>query len=63
MARRDDFDSTVPLPPGLDVGAIRRAVDYMERELADLVDLYFEQSACPAPALDRPSFNYQILDT
>src|SRR6266849_1533421 len=44
MARRDDFDSTVPLPPGLDVGAIRRAVDYMERELADLVDLYFEQA-------------------
>jgi hypothetical protein len=44
MARRDDFDSTVPLPPGLDIGAIRRAVDYMERELADLVDLYFEQA-------------------
>ncbi len=44
MARRDDFDPTVPLPPGLDVGAIRRAIDYMERELADLVDLYFEQA-------------------
>src|SRR6266568_5373833 len=44
MARRNDFDPSVPLPPGLDVGAIRRAVDYMERELADLVDLYYEQA-------------------
>ena len=44
MALRDDFDSSVPLPPGLDIGAIRRAIDYMERELADLVDLYYEQA-------------------
>jgi hypothetical protein len=44
MARRDDFDPTVQLPPGLDIGAIRRAIDYMERELADLVELYFEQA-------------------
>ena len=44
MARRDDFDPSVPLPPGLDVGAIRRAIEYMERELADLVDLYYEQA-------------------
>jgi hypothetical protein len=34
----------VPLPPGLDIGAIRRDIQYMERELADLVDLYFEQA-------------------
>ena len=44
MAQRDDFDPSVPLPPGLDVGAIRRAIEYMERELADLVDLYYEQA-------------------
>jgi hypothetical protein len=44
MVRRDDFDRSVSLPPGLDVAAIRRAVEYMERELADLVDLYFEQA-------------------
>src|SRR5437870_10799622 len=44
MARRDDFNPSVPLPPGLDITAIRRAIDYIERELADLVDLYYEQA-------------------
>jgi hypothetical protein len=44
MARKEDFDSSVVLPPGLDVGAIRRAIDYIERELVDLVELYEEQS-------------------
>lgn len=39
------FDSSVPLPPGFGgVGAIRRAIDYMERELADLAEIYFEQA-------------------
>jgi len=44
MARKDDFDASVALPPGLDVGSIRRAVDYIERELVDLIDLYYEQA-------------------
>jgi hypothetical protein len=44
MARSADFNRSVPLPPGLDVSAIRRAIDYMERELADLVEIYFEQA-------------------
>ncbi|TLY30059.1 MAG: hypothetical protein E6K63_03120 [Nitrospirae bacterium] len=44
MARKGDFDPSVPLPPGLDIAAIRRAIDYIERELADLVDLYYEQA-------------------
>jgi hypothetical protein len=44
MARRDDFNPSVPLPPGLDITAIRRAIDYIERELADLADLYYEQA-------------------
>lgn len=44
MVRRSDFDSAVPLPPGLEVGAIRRAIEYVERELAGLVELYFEQA-------------------
>lgn len=44
MVRRSDFNSAVPLPPGLEVGAIRRAIEYVERELADLVELYFEQA-------------------
>lgn len=44
MARREDCDSSVRLPPGLDIVAIHKAIDYIERELADLVDLYFEQA-------------------
>jgi hypothetical protein len=44
MARKDDFNSSAPLPPGLDIAAIRRAIDYIERELAELVDIYYEQA-------------------
>ncbi|MBI4184819.1 MAG: hypothetical protein HY521_12575 [Proteobacteria bacterium] len=44
MARASDFDPSVPPPPGLDIATIRRAIDYIERELADLVDIYFEQA-------------------
>jgi hypothetical protein len=44
MAEREDFDPAVPLPPGLELAAIRRALDYIERELSDLVDVYFEQA-------------------
>lgn len=44
MANRDWFDDQVPLPPGLDVAAIGRAIDYIERELSELVDLYYEQA-------------------
>ena len=41
--RPDDFDPTVPLPNGLTIAAIRNATQYIERELVDLVDIYFEQ--------------------
>jgi hypothetical protein len=44
MVRKDDFRNRVELPPGLTVTAIRKAVEYVERELADLVELYFEQA-------------------
>jgi len=44
MAKKTDFDSTVPLPPGLEIGAIRRAIDYVEKELAELVEIYHEQA-------------------
>jgi len=44
MVRADDFNHSVALPPGLTVTAIRKAVEYVERELADLTDLYFEQA-------------------
>ena len=44
MVRKDDFDRSVALPPGLDIAAIRRAIEYMERELADLVEIYHKQA-------------------
>lgn len=44
MARNDNSNPSVPLPPGLDRGAIRRAIDYIERELVDLIELYYEQA-------------------
>ncbi|MBN1513712.1 MAG: hypothetical protein JXB13_16975 [Phycisphaerae bacterium] len=43
MARQQDFDSSVRLPPGLEIVAVRKSIDYIERELTDLVELYFEQ--------------------
>ncbi len=44
MARKDDFNPSVSLPLGLDVTAIRRAIDYIEQELAELVEIYYEQA-------------------
>ena len=39
MDRSEWFDSSVPLPPGLALAAIRRAIEYIERELMELVDI------------------------
>ena len=46
MVLSSDFDSTVPLPPGLAVSAIRKSIEFIEKRLADrdLVDLYLEQA-------------------
>ena len=44
MVRKDDFNGSIPLPAGLTIVAIRKAVEYIERELADLVEVYFEQA-------------------
>src|SRR5437870_4567979 len=44
MARKEDFDPSVPLPPGLSIVAIRKAIDYLERQLAELVEIYYEQA-------------------
>ena len=43
MVRREDFDSSVDLPSGLDIPAIRRSIEYIERRVPDLLDIYFEQ--------------------
>lgn len=44
MVRTRDFDRSVPLPPALDVAAIRKAIDYIERTAAELVEIYTEQT-------------------
>lgn len=44
MVRKEDVDPSVALPPGLDTVAIRKAIDYVERKLAELVDIYYEQA-------------------
>ena len=40
------FDPSVPLPAGLELSAIRRSIEYIERALNDevLIDLYHEQA-------------------
>ena len=44
MTKRIDFDSSVNLPPGLNIASIRRAIDYVEMQLAELIDVYYEQA-------------------
>jgi hypothetical protein len=44
MVRKSDFDETVALPKGLTITAIRKAIEYIERESAELIDVYFEQA-------------------
>lgn len=40
----DGFNRGISLPPELRPSHIRRAVDYIEKETSDLVDVYFEQA-------------------
>lgn len=44
MVKKDDFNREVPLPPGLTVTAVQKAIEYIEKGLADLVDIYLEQA-------------------
>jgi hypothetical protein len=44
MVRADDFDRTVTLPPGLTIAAIRHSIEYIQRELDEWVELYYEQA-------------------
>lgn len=37
------FNTDVTLPRGLELGHIRKAIDKVESELVDWIDLYFEQ--------------------
>lgn len=44
MAGKANFDRSVRRPPGLEIAAIRKAIAYIERELAELVEIYYEQA-------------------
>jgi len=44
MAKKDDFNHNVLLPPGLTTTAIQKAIDYIERGLVDMIDIYLEQA-------------------
>jgi hypothetical protein len=44
VARAADFRRGVPLPPGLTIPALRRSIEYIERELSGLIDIYYEQA-------------------
>ncbi len=40
----DGFDREVPLPPDLKISHIRKAIEYIERETTELVEVYLEQA-------------------
>jgi len=44
VARREFVGQKVALPPGLTTSAIGKAIDYIERDLAEFIDIYFEQA-------------------
>jgi hypothetical protein len=44
MVRKADFNPDVPLPPGLTITAIQKAIDYIEKGLTDLIEIYLEQA-------------------
>lgn len=43
MVEPSDFDLKVALPPGLEVGQVRRAINYVQKEASGLADIYYEQ--------------------
>ena len=40
----EGFDRNVPLPTDLKISHIRKAIEYIEREATDLIEVYFEQA-------------------
>ncbi len=44
MALAKDISTNVSLPPGLEPSAIRRAINYMEPALGELIEIYYEQA-------------------
>lgn len=44
MVKDIDFDPQVELPTGLTIAAIRKSVEFIEREAKELIELYLEQA-------------------
>jgi len=40
----EGFDRNVPLPPDLKTSHIRKAIEYIEREATELIEVYYEQA-------------------
>lgn len=43
MVNRRDFDPAVPLPSGLTIAALAKAIDHIESQTATFIELYHEQ--------------------
>lgn len=44
LVNKSDFDPQVLLPAGITITQVKKSIEYMERELSDLIDIYFEQA-------------------
>ncbi|MBI4676928.1 MAG: hypothetical protein HY748_05040 [Elusimicrobia bacterium] len=44
MTRKENWNDGVALPPGLTVAAIRKSIQYVEKESSELVEIYLEQA-------------------
>ena len=40
----EGFDRNVPVPPDLKISHIRKAIEYIEREATELIEVYYEQA-------------------
>ena len=40
----EGFDREVPLPPDLKISHVRKAIEYIEREATEVLEVYFEQA-------------------
>jgi len=40
----EGFERTVALPPDLKIAHVRKAIEYIEREASELIEVYFEQA-------------------
>ncbi len=43
-ANPEGFNTDIPLPPDLKIAHIRKTIEFIERETAEFVDVYFEQA-------------------